>query len=341
MKKIVFDILNNDNGISYAIKAACSFKSKNKDYQIALVADKDIIEKELIKLKNKYKISIDDFIIVDSKNLVHIKNSPREVLKNSSSMLDAFNYLNENNFDGIVSSGDSGAFITLSSFKIKRLPNVSRPAFMPILPTLQNNKYALLLDAGANIETSYEYLNNWAVVASQYYELIFNKQKPSIGLLNVGTEEYKGSANLKEAYKLLKNNKEVNFTGFIEPKDGIAGNVDIILAEGQSGNIFLKTLEHSFLGFGKLLKNIINTNLLTKIGGLLLKRQLKKLKAKFDYRNVGGAYIVGLEKLVVKAHGGSDEIAFENALNQVKFLLEKKDFVKKLTNKLEVLNNEA
>lgn len=338
MKKIVFDVLNNDNGAKLAILGALAFKSKNKDYEIALVGNKDLIENELNN--NSFNLTKSDFVIVDSRELAHIENSPREVLKKPSSMLDAFNFLNNENYDAILSSGDSGSLISLATFKVKRLPNVSRSAFMPVLPTLLDNHHALLLDAGANIDTPFEYLNNWSIVASQYYKLIFNKENPSVGLLNVGVEEYKGSSNIREAFNLLKENKFINFYGFIEPKDAIGGKVDIILAEGQSGNIFLKTLESSFLGFGKLLKNIVHKNFKTKIGGLLLRKELKKFKDKFDYRNVGGAYIIGLEKIVVKAHGGSDEIAFENALNQIKFLLEKENFIENISKNLEVLNNE-
>ncbi|ENY69389.1 Fatty acid/phospholipid synthesis protein [Metamycoplasma auris 15026] len=338
MKKIVFDVMNNDNGIYKAIKGAISFKLKNPNYKIALVGNKEIIESELAKSSNL--IAEDAFEIIDSKNIIHLTSSPREALKTPSSMLDAFNYLDENDYDAILSSGDSGAFTTLSMLKIKRLNNVERIAFMPILPTLIG-KHTLLLDAGANIETTAEYLNNWAILANHYYKLIFNtKNNPSIGLLNIGSEEYKGSVLNKEAYKLLKENKDINFYGFIEPKDAIEGKIDIILADGQSGNVFLKTLESSFLGFGKMLKDIIKTNFLTKLGGLLLKKRLKKMKDDFDYRNVGGAYIIGLNKVVVKAHGGSDEIAFENALNQIKNILDKETFMDELKKELSNINND-
>ncbi|MGX9372711.1 phosphate acyltransferase PlsX [Mycoplasma sp. 3398] len=338
MKKIVFDVMNNDNGYKEAIQGALAFMGKNKDYQIALVGDKKLIEKEI--KNNTYLIKKEDFIIIDSPNLATINSSIRDVLKKPSSMLDAFNYLNENDFDAILSSGDSGSFISLATLKTKRLPNVFRPAFMPILPTMSDH-FSLLLDAGANIDTPAQYINNWAIVASKYFELIFKKFNPSIGLLNVGTEEYKGSQNIKNAYTLLKENKKINFYGFIEPNDAIAGKVDIILAEGQQGNIFLKTLESSFINFGKLLKKIIYKNIKTKIAGLFLKNDLKKFKEKFDYRNIGGAYIIGLEKIVVKAHGGSDELAFENALNQIKLLLEKEDFIKNLSKQLgDIENNE-
>ncbi|PZW00553.1 phosphate acyltransferase PlsX [Metamycoplasma auris] len=336
MKKIVFDVMNNDNGIYDAIKGAIAFKIKNPEYKIALVGNKEIIEAELSK--NNPTINKDSFTIIDSKNIIHLSSSPRDALKNPSSMLDAFNYLIENDYDAILSSGDSGAFTTLSMLKIKRLNNVERIAFMPILPTLIG-KHTLLLDAGANIETSAEYLNNWAILATYYHKLIFNSNiKPSIGLLNIGTEEYKGSPLNKEAYKILRENQHINFYGFIEPKDAIEGKIDIILADGQSGNIFLKTLESSFLGFGKMLKDIIHTNIVTKFGGLLLKKQLKKMKSNFDYRNVGGAYIIGLDKVVVKAHGGSDEIAFEGALNQIKNLLDKETFIDDLKKELDNIN---
>ncbi|AZZ65606.1 phosphate acyltransferase PlsX [Metamycoplasma phocicerebrale] len=332
MKKIVFDILNNDGGHFKALDAALKFKNENPNYQLTLVGPANIIKEYLKKNTNKFEI-------FDSNGLAHIENSPREILKNQSTMLDAFNFLNENEYDAILSSGDSGSLISLSSLKVKRLPNVARPAFMPMIPTI-NNKYILLLDAGANVETPSEYLNNWSLVATEYYKKIFNIQKPTVGLLNIGTEEYKGSNNIKEANHLLKDNTLINYQGFIEPKDAIEGKVDIVLAEGQIGNIFLKTLESSFIGFGRVLKQTIMSSCISKIGGLFLKPKLKKMKQRFDYRNVGGAYIVGLEKVVVKAHGSSDKIAFYNALNQIKNLLEKNNFIEDIKSNLGAINNE-
>ncbi|MBN4089724.1 phosphate acyltransferase PlsX [Mycoplasma enhydrae] len=332
MKKIVFDILNNDNGHYEATRAALKFKKNFPEFEIILVGDEKYIEETL---KEETKL----FTIINSCEIAHIKNSPRDILKNKSSMLDAFNYLVENDCDAILSSGDSGSLITLSSLKIKRLPNVSRPAFMPVVPTT-TQKNILLLDAGANVETPADYLNNWALVATKYYQKMFENKNPIIGLLNIGTEDYKGNENVKLANSLLKANKAINYHGFIEPKDAVNGVVDIVIAEGQTGNIFLKTMEASFMGFGSLLKQSIMSNFISKIGGWLLKPKLKQIKNRFDYRNVGGAYIIGLEKIVIKAHGSSDELAFYNSLNQIKNLLDNQNFISEIKNNLEEIQNE-
>ncbi|TPE57717.1 phosphate acyltransferase PlsX [[Mycoplasma] falconis] len=327
-KRIVFDVLNNDNGQIKAIQAAKKFISENPDYQLILVGDANVINKELGEFKNNIEV-------VDNNFIVSIKESPRDVLRQKSSMSEAFEILAEDKADAILSSGDSGAYITLSSLKVKRLNGISRPAFMPIVPSLSLKNF-LLLDCGANINIKEEFFLEWAKVASVYYKLINNSDEtPKIGLLNLGTEDYKGDEVHKAANNLLKNYEtdQFNYYGFIEPGQAISGDFQIVLADGYGGNIFLKTMENTFSGFGKLLKNIIYKNLFTKISGLWLKPGLRKMKNRYDYRNTGGAYIVGLNKVVVKAHGGSDEIAFYNALNQVKKALEN-DVINKLQQNL-------
>jgi hypothetical protein len=159
MKKIVFDLLNNDNGEEQAILGAKRFLQENSDYFLILVGHEQLIKKHL----SDY---IDRIAIINNETIVHIESSPRDVLRTQNSMLEAFKQLNESNADGILSSGDSGSLITLSSLKVKRLLGIERPAFMPILPTTTNKKM-LLIDAGANIEIKPEYLSQWAMIASE------------------------------------------------------------------------------------------------------------------------------------------------------------------------------
>ncbi|TPR54740.1 phosphate acyltransferase PlsX [Metamycoplasma neophronis] len=314
-RTIVFDVLNNDNGQVKAILGAKRFIEENPEYKLILVGQEEVIKNTLGKYAEKVEI-------ISSNEIAHKVISPRDALRNQSSMLSAFNVLKEGKADAILSSGDSGSYITLASLKVKRLPNVSRPAFMPVLPTTTDKKM-LLLDAGANLEIKAEYLNEWAKIASEFHKIIFKSNKPVVGQLNIGTEDYKGTEIAREANKLLKEQADnYSFKGFVEPSSAINGDVDILVADGYAGNIFLKTLESSFLGFAKLLKQIYMRNLKTKISALMIKKDLKGFKAKFDYRNTGGAYIVGLDKVVVKAHGGSDEVAFYNALNQIKIALD-------------------
>ena len=333
MKKIIFDLLNNDGGELEAIKAAKKFAIENPNYYLILVG----IEKNITSIIDINKVK--NIEIFQSDSITHKVNNFRELLRQKSSMLDSFDLMETKNADGLLSSGDSGAFISIATLKIKRLNGVSRPAFMPIIPSILNSNF-FLLDVGANLEIKPNYLFEWAIIANIFYSTLYGNKVNNFGILNIGTEDYKGLPILKEANELIKNQaKEIgfNYKGFVEPSDLIEGKVNVALSDGYAGNIFLKTLESSFINFGKLFKNILLLNLKNKIAGLLIKKDLIKLKKKFDYRNTGGAFIVGLEKVIVKAHGRSDEIAFYNALNQIKIALEN-NVVDIIKNKLDSFN---
>ena len=327
---IVFDLLNNDNKEIEAIKAAYEFALKNSNYSLIIVGNQKTIEDNLpSKLNNIEIINSTNIVKKPSENI-------REILTHESSMLSAFDILKERNADAILSSGDSGSFISMAALKVKRLENISRPAFMPVMPSLYLDSKILLLDAGANVEIKSNYLEEWAILADAFYKSIF-KSKPRIGILNIGTEEYKGPLALREANESLKKNKNINYLSFIEPEDIIVGNADVVVSDGYAGNLFLKTLEETVINIGKVFKNIIMSKTKNKIAGLLLKKDLTKFKEKFDYRNVGGAYLIGLEKIIVKAHGRSDAQAFLGALNQIKFALEN-NLMENLRNDLEQNN---
>ena len=333
MKKIIFDLLNNDGGEFEAIKAAKKFALENPNYYLILVGN----EKNITSIIDINKVK--NIEIFQSDSITHKVDNFRELLRQKSSMLDSFDLIETKNADGLLSSGDSGAFISIATLKIKRLNGVSRPAFMPIIPSILNSNF-FLLDVGANLEIKPNYLFEWAIIANIFYSTLYGNKVNNFGILNIGTEDYKGLPILKEANELIKNQaKEIgfNYEGFVEPSDLIEGKVNVALSDGYAGNIFLKTLESSFMNFGKLFKNILLLNLKNKIAGLLIKKDLIKLKKKFDYRNTGGAFIVGLEKVIVKAHGRSDEIAFYNALNQIKIALEN-NVVNIIKNKLDSFN---
>ena len=335
MKKIIFDLLNNDGGELEAIKAAKKFAIENPNYYLILVGN----EKNITSIIDINKVK--NIEIFQSDSITHKVDNFRELLRQKSSMLDSFDLMETKNADGLLSSGDSGAFISIATLKIKRLNGVSRPAFMPIIPSILNSNF-FLLDVGANLEIKPNYLFEWAIIANIFYSTLYGNKINNFGILNIGTEDYKGLTILKEANELIKNQaKEIgfNYKGFVEPSDLIEGKVNVALSDGYAGNIFLKTLESSFINFGKLFKNILLLNLKNKIAGLLIKKDLIKLKKKFDYRNTGGAFIVGLEKVIVKAHGRSDEIAFYNALNQIKIALEN-NVVNIIKDKLDSFNGE-
>lgn len=336
MKKIVVDLLNNDNGEIEAIKAVNRFANENKNYTLYIVGTKQNIDQYLDK-------KLTNVVVKNNNEIVSkLSENIREILSKNSSMLESFEILNDENADGILSSGDSGSFITMATLKIRRIKNITRPAFMPIVPSQKDNHKYLLLDAGANLNIKEEYLLHWGLIATEFYKLLFNKQTIKLGILNIGTEQYKGIETVKNSYTLfnkkLMDENNIDFVGFIEPKNIIQGDVDVALADGYAGNLFLKTLESSFMTFAKILKNIFMSKFKNKIAALLVKKDIKKFKEKFDYRNTGGAFVIGLEKLVVKAHGGSDELAFYNALNQLKLGIEN-NITTKLINYLSKLGD--
>ncbi|QJG67241.1 phosphate acyltransferase PlsX [Mycoplasma phocoenae] len=314
MKTIVFDILNNDNGSSQALAAAVQFAKENNNYKLKLFGDSTQIKDVQLP---------DNIEFVHSPNLLKKTENLRDVLRTNSSMLDAIKALSEPDHVAILSSGDSGSYLTMATLKIKRLNNISRPAFMPLIPKRKDGSF-LLLDVGANLEVKANYLTEWAKLGSLFYSTMNNTQKPSVALMNIGTEDYKGLESHKEANLILKQNKNINYLGFIEPKDIFdkQKNIDVVVCDGYAGNMILKTMETSFLTMGRLIKEAILSTFVSKIGGLLIKKSIKKLGKKFDYRNVGAAYVIGLEKIVLKAHGGSDKKAFLGALNQIKIAIE-------------------
>ena len=238
MKKIIFDLLNNDGGELEAIKAAKKFSIENPNYYLILVGN----EKNITSIIDINKVK--NIEIFQSDSITHKVDNFRELLRQKSSMLDSFDLMERKNADGLLSSGDSGAFISIATLKIKRLNGVSRPAFMPIIPSILNSNF-FLLDVGANLEIKPNYLFEWAIIANIFYSTLYGNKVNNFGILNIGTEDYKGLPILKEANELIKNQaKEIgfNYKGFVEPSDLIEGKVNVALSDGYAGNIFLKTL---------------------------------------------------------------------------------------------------
>ncbi|WGI36351.1 phosphate acyltransferase PlsX [Mesomycoplasma lagogenitalium] len=317
-KIIAFDLMGTDGGVKPGIDATLTFLKQNPDYKIVLIGDEVEIKKNLPADFNKKQIEI-----INEKNVAKMKdNNARTLLKENSSMMSALNLIAENKASSVLSAGDSGTYLALATLKLKRINNVSRAAFMPMIPTLIENKYFLLLDAGANLEVKPEYFEQWALISSIFYKFLFKKENPSVGIINIGTEEYKGFEYHKQANELLKNNLNVNYKGFIETRDLLQGNIDIALADGYAGNITLKTMEGTVLNFSKLMKEKLMKNFFRKIGALILKSAFKEVKERFDYRNVGAAWVIGVNGIVIKSHGSSDAKAYLGALNQIKIAIE-------------------
>ena len=315
-KVIIFDVMGNDNGVKNGVLAALEFIKKNIQYKIILVGDQTEIK--------KYCDENEQLEIVHSPNVTSSSNADLiNAHKEDNSMNQALKLLKEDKGLAVLSSGDSGKYLSASIMLIKRLPNVSRPAFMSIIPTIEKNKKFLLLDEGANLNCTEDYLIQWAKLGAAFSKSVLKVENPKVSILNIGTEDYKGYEYHQKAHKLLKeSNLKFEYNGFIESRYLLNGLVDVVVADGYSGNITLKTLEGTVLSFSKLLKNKINKNLWRKLCALLLKNVFKDVKEQLDYRNVGAAWILGLNKIVIKSHGSSDRKAYIGALNQIKLAIE-------------------
>ncbi|WP_027120339.1 phosphate acyltransferase PlsX [Mycoplasmopsis lipofaciens] len=318
MFKIAFDIIGNDNGIEAALAASLSFIKENENYEIILVGPKTEIE----QYYNSKKIEIPKRIsIVDnSTNFTDVKNI-RQSLHEKTSMMTAIDLVINNEAHAVLSSGDSGMYLAASTFKFKRLKNVSRAAFMPLMPTIVGRKF-LLLDVGANLETKTEYLVEWAKIANSFAKVFLKTDTPRIALLNIGVEDYKGLEITRNADSILKQNKNINYIGFKETRDLLEGICDVAVIDGYGGNLVLKSYEGAVLSFKKLIKSQIMKKTIRKIGYLFLKNAFNDVSKIMDYRNVGAAWIAGVDGIAIKSHGSSDQKAYMGALEQIKIALE-------------------
>ena len=252
--------------------------------------------------------------------------------KKTSSIVVAYDYLKQNDDAmALVSAGSTGATLTGAVLKLGRIPNISRPALAPILPTV-NDGGVMLLDCGANADCKPENLLHFGIMGNEYMKSIGVK-KPRIGLLNIGTEEEKGSETVKEAYQLLKNSN-LNFVGNIEARDVLRGNVDVVVSDGFAGNVCLKTIEGTAeILFGEL-KDAMTSSFKTKLGALLLKKKMKGIKQKYDYTKVGGAPLLGVTKIVLKCHGNSKADSIASTIEQA-FVLANNKLIEKVKTAVE------
>lgn len=259
--------------------------------------------------------------IANADDVVDMHDDPSSVVKTrkTSSMIVGLKMLADGQADAMVSAGSSGALLTGATLLVKRIRGIRRAAFAPIMPN-KTGKF-LLLDAGANNECTPEFLMQFGFLGSCYAKKALNLENPRVGLLNNGTEETKGLELQREAYALLKKASDagnINFVGNVEAREVPFGAADVVVCDGFSGNIFLKTMEGTALLMSGYIKQIFKRNRRTKLGYLLCKSGVDELKMRMDYRETGGTIILGITKPVVKAHGSSDARAIRSAIRQAK-----------------------
>lgn len=319
--KIIVDIMGGDNAPVATIKGALD-AVKEYDIDVLLVGKKEIIIEEL----KKYDYEKDKIEILNADDKITNEDNPTYAIrrKKDSSMVIGLNALKEGLGDGFISAGSTGALLAGGLFIIKRIEGIDRAALTIPYPTLDG--FSLVLDAGANVDSKPEYLKQFAIMGSIYMKHVLNIENPKVGLINIGEEVDKGNQITKKTYHLLED-LDINFVGNIEGRNIPMGQADVLVCDGFVGNIVLKLTEGVAISIFDHLKEIFTSDTRSKIGALLLKPKLKNLKSKLDYREYGGAPLLGTQKPIVKAHGSSDAFAIKNGVGQLIEFIEK-DIIK-------------
>lgn len=314
MIKIVVDAFGGDRSPQANVEGAIRALNENTDIYVIFTGDEKILKEELLK----YKYDESRVEIVNASEVITCEDKPTEAIKvkKDSSLVKALDLLRyQEDVSAMVSAGSTGAVLAGAVIKVGRIKGVKRPAFCPILPTM-NNSLVGLCDSGANVDCDPIHLCQFAVMGSLYMEKGFNIEKPRVALLNIGTEDTKGDNLRKETYPLLKEIKEINFVGNMESRDFLSGNYDLVVCDGFSGNVLLKSTEGACLEMLKLLKKTFTKNLKNKLGALLLKKDIYAIKDYMDYNNYGGGVMLGVNKTIVKAHGSSKATSIYNCVKQ-------------------------
>lgn len=310
--KIILDTMGSDKGYGEIVKGAIDGVNE-LGVNIVLVGMEDLLKKEL----SKYNYPRDFIEILNAEEYISNEDEPVLAIrrKKNSSMVLGLEALAKGEGDGFVSTGNTGALLAGGLFIVKRVKGVERAALATVYPTRKG--FSFMLDIGANVDSKPEYLLQFATMGSIYSEQVLGVKSPTIGLANIGVEEGKGNALVREAYKLLLDSN-LNFIGNVEVRDIPEGIADVIVCDGFMGNTILKLTEGMAITMFSALKDEFTSSFKSKLGALMLKSQLKSFKNNLDYREYGGAPLLGLKKPVVKAHGSSDAFAIKNAIRQVK-----------------------
>ena len=314
MFKIGLDAMGGDFAPEQPVLGAYEAVEKFNDIEILLYGQADEIKKYMKEPHERIKIvHCEEVIPMDIKDPAMASRKYKD-----SSMVRACKDAKAGEIDAVVSAGATGALIAAGTLVVKRLKEVERPALAPVMPTIKANKYTILCDAGATSEAKPQYLYQNAKIASIYAKEVLHIQNPSVALLNIGTEEGKGTDLQKEAFKLIQADSSINFVGNMEGKTMISGEVDIIVADGYSGNIALKAVEGTSKSVFSLLKEELMSSTRGKVGALILKPIFSRIKKRMDASEVGGAMLLGVTAPVIKAHGSSDSLAIMNAIRQAR-----------------------
>lgn len=323
MIKLVIDMEGSDFGNKETTKACLEFVKDYKDIKLILVGKTSEFKDEFVNYS-------DNIEFVDAQEIVPMEVSPLKLLRNTeSSMVKGLNKVKQDNLDGFVTAGSSGGFITGSTLILNKMKNIQRAAFCAPFVTKIKDKQTVILDIGASNENTPEELVGFALMGSAYAKTVLNIENPSVYLLSNGSEKGKGLKNIVEAYDLLENEKAINFKGNCEAREALDGTHDVIVTPGFEGNIFLKATEGASKMMNDLIKESFKRSLFSKIGYLFARKSFKVMKDTLNYKKTGGAILLGIKKVCVKAHGNSDSYAFYHAI-KVAYLMAKNNIVEKI-----------
>jgi glycerol-3-phosphate acyltransferase PlsX len=312
--KIAIDAMGGDHAPKEIIEGVKKALEAFKDVEILLYGQQEKI--------SEYITEQDRLTIIHCAEVIESEDDPvRSVRrKKDSSMVRMAQAVKDGTADAAVSAGNTGALMSAGLFIVGRIDGVERPALAPTLPTIDGKGF-LMLDLGANADAKPEHLVQFAIMGSIYAEKVRGIKNPTVGLLNIGTEEKKGNELTKAAFPLLQQ-APVNFIGNVESRDLLNGAADVVVTDGFTGNMVLKTIEGTAMNVFAMIKDVFMSSAKTKFAALLVKNDLSSLKGMLDYSEYGGAGLFGLNAPVIKAHGSSNGTAFYNAIRQARTMVE-------------------
>lgn len=312
MVRVAVDAMGGDNAPKEIIKGAVEAVNENSKIKVYLTGVKDTVENELAQ----YTYDKEQIEVVNATEIIETAEPPVMAIrkKKDSSIVVALNLVKDGTCDAFVSAGSSGAVLVGGQLIVGRIKGIERPPLAPLIPTEKG--CSLLIDCGANVDARPSQLVQFAKMGSVYMESVMGVQNPKVAIVNIGAEEEKGNALVKETFPLLKNCPEINFIGSIEAREIPTGYADVIVCEAFAGNIILKLYEGVGATLIKKVKAGMMTSLRSKIGALLVKPALKSTLKGFSLEEYGGAPLLGLNGLVVKTHGSSKSIEIKNSILQ-------------------------
>lgn len=326
--RFALDGMGGDFAPVEAVKGAVE-AVKEYGVDITITGPKELIEEEL----RKYDYDKSKIDILDAREVITLNEHPVMAIrrKKDSSLRRAMDLVKEGKADAVVSAGSTGAILAGGLLVVGRIKGVDRAALGALMPG--KNGHFMIIDLGANAEVKPHNLVEFAKMGTVYFETVKGHIRPKVGLINIGEEEEKGNELTKAAYQLLKEEKSINFVGNVEPREITDGDVQILVCDGFTGNVVLKMYEGVVKNLMSMIKEAMMSTTKGKIGGLLVKPSLKEFMKSHDYKEEGGACLLGVDGIVVKAHGSSDARAFKNAIRQGKSFYDRnylKEFKEKI-----------